>query len=48
MTIIYMDADIRVSEPVNDHQRADLARNLPGAQVGSIPDTPLNPVLFRR
>lgn len=48
MTIIYMDADVRISQPVNDNQRADLARWLPGATVGEIPDTRLNPVLFRR
>jgi ectoine hydroxylase-related dioxygenase (phytanoyl-CoA dioxygenase family) len=48
MTIIYMDADVRVSRPVNDNQRADLARWLPGAQVGAIPATPLNPELYRR
>jgi ectoine hydroxylase-related dioxygenase (phytanoyl-CoA dioxygenase family) len=48
MTIIYMDADVKVSRPVNDNQRADLARWLPGADIGGIPDTPLNPVLYRR
>src|SRR5882757_491904 len=48
MTIIYMDADVRVSQPVNDNQRVDLDRWLPGAEVGEIPDTPLNPVLYRR
>jgi Phytanoyl-CoA dioxygenase (PhyH) len=45
MTIIYMDADITISEPVNDPQRADLAKWMPGAQVGAVPETPLNPVL---
>lgn len=48
MTIIYMDADMRISQPVNDNQHADLARWMPGATVGEIPDTPLNPVLYRR
>jgi ectoine hydroxylase-related dioxygenase (phytanoyl-CoA dioxygenase family) len=46
MTVIYMDADITVAEPVNDHQRADLTQ-MPGAPVGSVPDTPANPVLYR-
>lgn len=46
MTIIYMDRDITVSEPVNDEQRGDLKAWLPGAHIGAIPDGPLNPVLF--
>lgn len=45
MTVIYMDADIRVAEPVNDHQVADRGW-MPGAGIGEIPDTPRNPVLF--
>ena len=45
MTIIYMDADITNSVPVNDPQRADLAKWMPGTQVGAVPETPLNPVL---
>jgi len=46
MTIIYMDADITVAEPVNDSQRGDLGW-LGGTAVGEVPDGPLNPVLFR-
>ncbi|MET7313267.1 phytanoyl-CoA dioxygenase family protein [Streptomyces sp. NPDC005134] len=45
MTVIYMDADIRVAEPANGHQVADRGW-MPGAEVGAIPDTPRNPVLF--
>lgn len=48
MTIIYIDADIRVTEPVNDPQRTDLATWMPGAVIGQPPDTPLTPVLYRR
>jgi ectoine hydroxylase-related dioxygenase (phytanoyl-CoA dioxygenase family) len=47
MTIIYIDADITISEPTNDAQRTDLAVCLPGAAVGGVPDTELNPVLYR-
>ncbi|MGH3762583.1 phytanoyl-CoA dioxygenase family protein [Actinophytocola sp.] len=47
MTIIYMDADITVAEPVNEHQRVDLRTWLAGAEVGDVPDGPLNPVLYR-
>jgi hypothetical protein len=45
MTVIYMDADIRVAEPVNDNQIADRGW-MPGAAVGEVPDTPRNPVLY--
>lgn len=48
MTIIYLDADLTVAEPVNQHQRGDLAGWLPGAAPGELPDTPINPVLYRR
>ncbi|GAB2829937.1 phytanoyl-CoA dioxygenase family protein [Actinoallomurus bryophytorum] len=44
MTVIYMDADIRVAEPANDRQAGDRDW-MPGAEVGRIPRTPLNPVL---
>ncbi|MEV4177957.1 phytanoyl-CoA dioxygenase family protein [Nonomuraea sp. NPDC049709] len=47
MTVIYMDADITVARPANDHQANDLRAWLPGAEVGAVPDTPLNPVLYR-
>lgn len=45
MTVIYMDADIRVTEPANAPQTRD-REWMPGAGVGEIPDTPLNPVLY--
>ncbi|MFE5179025.1 phytanoyl-CoA dioxygenase family protein [Streptomyces sp. NPDC056634] len=45
MTVIYMDADIRVAEPTNDHQAADRGW-MPGTAIGQVPDTPLNPVLY--
>jgi ectoine hydroxylase-related dioxygenase (phytanoyl-CoA dioxygenase family) len=48
MTIIYMDADITIAEPVNDSQRGDLRAWLDDTPVGEIPNGPLNPVLFRR
>jgi ectoine hydroxylase-related dioxygenase (phytanoyl-CoA dioxygenase family) len=44
MTVIYMDADIRVAEPTNDRQARDRGW-MPGTEVGQIPRTPLNPVL---
>jgi ectoine hydroxylase-related dioxygenase (phytanoyl-CoA dioxygenase family) len=47
MTVIYVDADAVITEPVNDAQREDLAVCMPGAVVGGVPDTELNPVLYR-
>ncbi|HEX6077677.1 MAG TPA: phytanoyl-CoA dioxygenase family protein [Micromonosporaceae bacterium] len=47
MAVIYVDADIVISEPVNEHQKADLAAWFPGSQPGQVPDTALNPVLYR-
>ncbi|MEY9854569.1 ectoine hydroxylase-related dioxygenase (phytanoyl-CoA dioxygenase family) [Catenulispora sp. GAS73] len=45
MTVIYMDADIRLAEPTNENQEKDRAW-MPGTEIGQVPDTPLNPVLF--
>lgn len=46
MTIIYMDADIRIAAPKREEQRSDLRNWLSDRPVGSIPDGPLNPILF--
>ncbi len=46
MTMIYMDAEARVAEPVNTPQRADLKRWLPGLKPGDLAASELNPVLF--
>ncbi|MFI5695500.1 phytanoyl-CoA dioxygenase family protein [Kribbella sp. NPDC051586] len=46
MTIIYIDADITVTTPTNDNQRADLAHWLAGTEPGLVPDTPLNPRIW--
>jgi ectoine hydroxylase-related dioxygenase (phytanoyl-CoA dioxygenase family) len=45
MTIIYMDADIGVTEPTNPQQVRD-REWMPDTEVGRTPDTPLNPVLY--
>ncbi|MFB7712344.1 phytanoyl-CoA dioxygenase family protein [Streptomyces sp. NPDC056105] len=45
ITVIYLDADIRVAEPTNNHQTADRGW-MPGTAIGQVPDTPLNPVLY--
>ncbi len=46
MTMIYMDADMRVAEPVNAMQRADLAQWLPGLRPHDLAASAINPVLF--
>jgi hypothetical protein len=46
MTVIYMDADIRIAEPTNRWQRADWAAWLDGRPVGGPADGPRNPVLW--
>ena len=48
MTMIYMDRDMRLAEPTNTHQENDRATWTPGAEVGQIIDTEINPVLFER
>lgn len=47
MCIIYMDADMRLKAPENDNQQNDWDTWCPGAEVGELIDTPLNPVLYR-
>ncbi|AYY13316.1 phytanoyl-CoA dioxygenase [Actinobacteria bacterium YIM 96077] len=46
MTVIYMDANIRVAPLARPEQQNDLDMLMPGAKTGEIPDTPLNPVLY--
>jgi ectoine hydroxylase-related dioxygenase (phytanoyl-CoA dioxygenase family) len=46
MTIIYMDADMRVAAPANEMQRVDSAQWLPGLRPGDLAASALNPVLF--
>jgi ectoine hydroxylase-related dioxygenase (phytanoyl-CoA dioxygenase family) len=46
MTVIYMDADIRVARPANRFQESDWATFLGGRPVGGPADGPLNPVLW--
>jgi ectoine hydroxylase-related dioxygenase (phytanoyl-CoA dioxygenase family) len=46
MTIIYMDQDMTVMKPKHRAQESDLKAWLPGATVGEVADSPLNPVLY--
>lgn len=45
MTIIYIDADMRIAQPVSDMQRNDLARWLPGLKPGDAAASDLNPII---
>jgi hypothetical protein len=46
MTIIYMDKDMRLKAPTNVGQENDWKTWCPGAEIGEVIDTPLNPVLI--
>lgn len=46
MTVIYMDAEMRLAAPKNPNQVADWETWCPGARVGERIETPLNPVLY--
>lgn len=46
MTVIYMDKDMKLKQPVNDNQVNDWNTWCPGAEVGKVIDTPINPVLY--
>ena len=48
MTVIYMDRDMRLKAPDNHMQQADWEKWCPGAGIGEVIDTPLNPVLYER
>ena len=46
MTVIYMDEQMRLKRPSNESQQADWATWCPGARVGELVETPLNPVIY--
>jgi hypothetical protein len=48
MTVIYMDRDMVLQAPSNAMQQQDWERWCPGAEIGAVIDTRLNPVLFER
>jgi ectoine hydroxylase-related dioxygenase (phytanoyl-CoA dioxygenase family) len=48
MTIIYIDRDMRLAEPKNQNQKTDWDTWCPGAKIGEIIDSPLNPVIYSR
>jgi ectoine hydroxylase-related dioxygenase (phytanoyl-CoA dioxygenase family) len=46
MTVIYMDKDMILQEPENENQVNDWNTWCPGAKIGEVIDTPLNPVIY--
>jgi len=48
MTMIYVDADMIITEPTNANQVRDLATWMPGMRPGDVVSSPLNPVLYQR
>lgn len=46
MTVIYMDKDMKLKNPENKNQVNDWNTWCPGAEIGQVIDTPINPVLY--
>ena len=46
MTIIFMDKDMRLKRPENDGQMNDWETWCPGAEIGKIINSPINPILY--
>jgi hypothetical protein len=46
MTIIYMDRDMKLKAPENKNQQLDWEVWCPGALVGEVINSPINPILF--
>ena len=46
MTIIYMDKDMHLKAPENDGQVNDWHTWCPGVEVGTVINSPLNPIIF--
>jgi ectoine hydroxylase-related dioxygenase (phytanoyl-CoA dioxygenase family) len=47
MTVIYMDRDMRLKNPENQNQIADWNTWCPGAVVGEVINSPINPILYQ-
>ena len=48
MTIIYMDKNMVLNSPENDNQKIDWETWCPGAVIGEIINSPINPVLYAK
>jgi hypothetical protein len=41
-----MDKDMKLKAPINEGQQNDLETWCPGVKIGSVVNSPINPVLF--
>jgi ectoine hydroxylase-related dioxygenase (phytanoyl-CoA dioxygenase family) len=48
MTVIYMDKEMILKNPDNKNQINDWNTWCPGAKVGEVIDTPLNPIIYKK
>ena len=48
MTVIFMDKDMILKQPENENQVNDWHTWCPGAEIGKVIDTPLNPVIYQK
>ncbi|MDP4685955.1 MAG: phytanoyl-CoA dioxygenase family protein [Salibacteraceae bacterium] len=46
MTIIYMDKNMLLQTPENDGQKSDWEKWCPGAEIGSVINSPINPIIY--
>lgn len=46
MTVIYMDRDMKLKNPDNENQVNDWNTWCPGAEIGQVINSPINPVLY--
>ncbi len=47
MTVIFMDSDMKLKAPENKNQQADWDIWCPGANIGEVINSPINPVIFQ-
>lgn len=48
MTIIYMDSNMKLKAPINKNQENDWNTWCPGAKIGDIIQSPINPVIYHK
>ena len=48
MTVIYMDKDMILKKPENENQKKDWEVWCPGAEIGEIINTEMNPIAYKR
>jgi hypothetical protein len=48
MTMIYMDSEMKLKEPENENQVNDWNTWCPGAKIGEIIASPINPLIYSK